>query len=56
MCGFTRPIFKNPSEQTRLNMLKFGSGFFQNALDLGWAVARGAYKVVLTEIEAGLVD
>ena len=37
-------------------MLKFGSDFFQNALDLGWAVTRGAYKVVLTKMEAGLVD
>ena len=56
MCGFTRSIMKNPCESARLNMLKFGSDFFQNALDLGWAVARGAYKVVLTEMEAGLVD
>ena len=56
MCGFTRSIIKNPSEQAWLNMLKLGSDFFQNALDLGRAVARGAYKVVLTEMEAGLVD
>ena len=54
--GFTRSIFKNPSDQDRLNMLKCGSDFFQNALDLVWAVARGAYKVVLTGMEAGLVD
>ena len=44
MCWLTRLILKN---------LKYGSDFPQNALVLGWAVAQGAYKVVLTKMEAG---
>ena len=45
-----------PFSRTPPMKSKVGSEFFQNALDLGWAVARGAYKVVLTEMEVGLVN
>ena len=30
--------------------------YYQNARDLGWPIARGAYKVIVTEMEAVLVS
>ena len=37
-------------------MLPFASDLYQNALNQGWAGARGAYKVIMTEMEAGRVS
>ena len=54
-CGFVRSVLKQPSTQAQLNML-FAAELYQNALDLGWPIARGAYKVILTEMEAGRVS
>ena len=34
-------------------MLSFATDFYQNAFDLGWPIASGVYKVILTEMEAG---
>ena len=37
-------------------MLTVGADLYRNTLDLGWAVAKGAYKVIPVEIEGGLLD
>ena len=43
-CGFVRSVLKQPSAQVQLNMLTFAAEFFQNALDLGWPIARGGLQ------------
>ena len=54
--GFLRSILKNKVHSEQINMIQLGADLFQNALDLGWPTAKGAYKVVLVEMEAGLVN
>ena len=53
MCGFARVVAREPSPTAKQNMLSFASDYFQNALDMGWPVAKGAFKVILCEMEAG---
>ena len=54
-CGFINSVLKQSSDQVQKNLLSLAAGLYQNALDLGWPIARGAYKVILTEMEAGRV-
>ena len=51
ICRFIRTILKTQSD-CHINMLKYASDLFQNALDLGWATAKGSYKVLMPEMEA----
>ena len=51
MCGFIRTILKTTPD-CHLNMLTYASDLLQNALDLGWPMAKGSYKVLMTEMEA----
>ena len=41
-CGFVRSVLKHSSTQAQQNMLTFAAEFYQNALDLGWPIARGS--------------
>ena len=56
MCGFVCTILKNPSNAMRNNMLIYASNLVQNALDLGWHLAKGSYKVLMTEMESSGLD
>ena len=56
MCGFVHIILRNPSNAMRNNMLVYASGLLQNALDLGWHLAKGSYKVPMTEMESSSLD
>ena len=52
VCGYLRSILKQDSQTARNNMIAYGADLIQNALDLNWSTAKGAYKVLLCHMES----
>ena len=56
VCVLLRSIEKQDFPQRQANIVKIGADLIQNSLDLGWGVAKGAFKVVLCQMEGSSWD
>ena len=53
--GFLRSVQEETNTLIRRNMVKYLTELFQDVCDMGWVSAKGAYLVVMSKMEEGLV-